>query len=195
MLQRILKSIVALGVGQIIHILTQLAMPPVFIAAYGIDGFALWILLAAVTAHFSTLDFGLQTFVVNELTMLHQRGERRRFHQVQSTGMWLALGLVAIGTVLAALVFVVPVGKWIGCDDTRETHWTLFLLALQILGLILGGQLTGLYRVVANASRGVAWQNCQRGLLLVCSLALAATHAPFWQIAAAQAGSVLLVLI
>src|SRR5262245_12599677 len=82
MFQRVFKSIAALGIGQVLHILSQLAMPPVFIAAYGVDGFALWLLLTAAISHLNTLDFGLQTYLVNELTLLYHGGKRERFHQV-----------------------------------------------------------------------------------------------------------------
>jgi O-antigen/teichoic acid export membrane protein len=195
MLQRVFKNIAALGVGQIIHILSQLALPPVFIAAYGVDGFALWLLLTAATSHLCTLDFGLQTYLVNELTLLHHRGERARFHQIQSVGVRLALALVAIGLAATAAVIVLPMGNWLGFSYTPDTRLTLCFLSLQILGAILFGQFNGLYRVIGQAQRGVNWQNLQRALTLVGTLALAAGRAPFWAIAATQAACIIVVLV
>ena len=195
MFQRILKTIAALGVGQVIHILSQLALPPVFIAAYGVDGFALWLLLTAATSHLNTLDFGLQTYLVNELTLLHHRGERERFHQIQSVGVRLALALVLIGVVASAAMVVLPVGSWLGFPNTTDAKLTLAFLSLQILGAILFGQFIGLYRVVGQAQRGVHWHNVQRAMVLGGTLALALGRAPFWAIAAAQASCILSVLV
>ena len=195
MFQRVLKTIAALGVGQIIHILTQLVLPPVFITAYGTDGFALWLLLTAATAHLNTLDFGLQTYLVNELIVLRHRGDTRRFHQLQSVGMRLSLSLVFCGLMLAGVACALPLGKWIGFEDSLGTQWTLFFLAVQVLGGILFGQVNGLYRVIGQAPRGVRWSNLLRFSSLAATALLALIHSPFWLIAAAQAGCLLAVLL
>ena len=186
MLQRVFKTIAALGIGQIIHILYQFVVPPVFISVYGVEGFALWILLTATTSHLNTLDFGLQTYLVNELTLLYHRGELERFHQIHSVGVRLGLMLVAAGCGLTALVACLPVARWLGTADTSEARLTLAFLSLYVLGSILLGQYMGLYRVLGRPQDGVQWHNLLRVLSLVSTVGLALAHAPFWVIAAVQ---------
>lgn len=186
MLRRIARTMAALGIAQCIHILTQLVLPPVFIARYGVDGFALWLLLTAATSHLNTLDFGLQTYLVNELTLLHHRKQSERFHQVQSVGVCLALMLVGLGVVCALVMVTCPLATWIGVPDTREARWTLGLLSLQVVGSILFGQFLGLYRVLGQPQRGVHWNSVQRGTSLVATACAALYGIPFWAIAAIQ---------
>src|SRR5215475_12604873 len=98
MLKRILKTLIALGAGHGVQTLTQLLLPPAFIAAYGIQGYGEWLALSASVGYLSTLDFGLQTYVLNRLTALYHRSELEEFNRVQSVGLWLTLGFVALGS-------------------------------------------------------------------------------------------------
>src|SRR5215472_10246617 len=111
MFKRILKTFSALAAGHGIQSLTQLLLPPAFIAAYGVTGFGEWLVLSAAVGYLGTLDFGLQTYVLNELTSLYHRGELERFHRVQSVGLRLMLLFIACGIVLAFGMFVVPLAK------------------------------------------------------------------------------------
>jgi O-antigen/teichoic acid export membrane protein len=195
MLKRILKTTAALGIGQFIHIAGQLGMPPVFIAAYGVEGFAFWLSLTAVTAHLTMLDFGLQTYVVNELTILHHRGETMRFRQLQSVGFRLSLLLAGFGLAVAASVFLLPLEEWLGPEYGQSAQSICSLLALQIIATILFGQFAGLYRVMGRPETGVVWQNWHRTISIVSTLCLAAARAPLWLIAAAQALVITAILI
>ena len=87
MLRRIVKTLAALGAGHGVQTLSQLLLPPAFIAAYGIEGYGEWLALSAAVGYLGTLDFGLQTYVLNRLTALYHRGEFEEFHRVQSVGL------------------------------------------------------------------------------------------------------------
>jgi len=113
MLRRIVKTLAALGAGHGVQTLSQLLLAPAFIAAYGIEGYGEWLALSAAVGYLGTLDFGLQTYVLNRLTALYHRGEFEEFHRVQSVGLWLMLGFVSVGLLLALLAFVVPVSQWL----------------------------------------------------------------------------------
>lgn len=187
MFKRILKTLAALGAGHGIQTLTQLLIPPAFIAAYGVNAFGEWLVLAAAVGYLTTLDFGLQTYVVNELTMLYHRRDWEQFHRFQSVGLRLMLGLVGGGTVLSAGVFLLPVAQSLKITRPEsEVAWTLFWLALQILLGIAFGQIVGIYRAIGQAHRGVMWGNLQRSLLLAVTLALVWLRPPFWIIALGQ---------
>src|SRR5215831_583312 len=100
MFKRILKTLGALAAGHGIQTVTQLLIPPAFIAVYGVKGYGEWLALSAAVGYLGTLDFGLQTYVLNELTALYHRKEMRQFHRVQSVGLWLMLLFVGAGTIL-----------------------------------------------------------------------------------------------
>src|SRR5215510_4182458 len=113
MFQRILKTLGALIAGHGIQTFSQLLVPPAFIAAYGVQRYGEWLVLSAAVGYLSTLDFGLQTYVLNELTALYYRNEMERFHKVQSVGLWLMLLFVGAGIILAGSAFVLPLSGFL----------------------------------------------------------------------------------
>jgi O-antigen/teichoic acid export membrane protein len=195
MFKRFLKTIAALGAGHGLQTLTQLLLPPAFIAAYGVRGYGEWLALAAAVGYLGTLDFGLQTYVLNELTALYHRGELERFHRVQSVGLRLTLAFALAGTLLASLAFFLPIGGMLKITGSQTAiARAVFWLALQILVAIPLGQVIGIYRTFGQTHRGVMWGNCYRVLLLLVTLGLAFLRAPFWLIAFAQFLTALLAL-
>jgi O-antigen/teichoic acid export membrane protein len=187
MLKRILKTLAALGAGHGVQTLTQALLPPVFISSFGVQGYGEWLALSAAVGYLGTLDFGLQTYVLNRLTALYHKGELKEFHRVQSVGLWLALGFVGIGSLIASLAFVLPLSRWLRIPSPpSRVSWTAFWLGLQILASIPLGQVLGIYRAFGQAYRGVMWGNSHRVLLLVATLTLAYLRAPFSLIAFAQ---------
>jgi O-antigen/teichoic acid export membrane protein len=195
MVSRILKSLGALAAGHGIQTITQFLVPVAFVASYGLNGYGEWLALSAAVGYLSTLDFGLQTYVLNELTKLYHRNELQQFHRVQSVGLRLMLGFVAAGTLVASLAFVLPVGSLLKLQGRAAAlSWTVFLLALQLLATIPMGQIVGVYRTFGQTHRGVMWANLYRSLLLVVTLGLTRLRLPFWAIAAGQGLTVLVML-
>src|SRR5215472_13683629 len=131
MFKRILKTFSALAAGHGIQSLTQLLLPPAFIAAYGVQGYGEWLVLSAAVGYLGTLDFGLQTYVLNELTALYHRNEIEHFHKVQAVGLRLMLLFVGMGLILAGCAFVVPLTGILRVSGSqRALAWTVFWLAL-----------------------------------------------------------------
>jgi O-antigen/teichoic acid export membrane protein len=196
MFKRILKTVTALGAGHGVQTLTQLLTPPVFIGAYGVTGYGEWLVLSAAVGYLSTLDFGLQTYVLNELTALYHRQEMEQFHRVQSVGLILMLCFVGAGALAALGALLVPVASLLKMAAVHgNPAWTIFWLALQVLVSIPLGQLFGIYRTFGQTHRGVMWGNFHRLSLLALTVSLAFLKVPFWVIAFGQfLASVLFVL-
>jgi O-antigen/teichoic acid export membrane protein len=187
MFKRVIKTLAALVAGHGVQTLTQFLLPPAFIAAYGIEGYGEWLALSAAVGYLGTLDFGLQTYVLNRLTTLYHQRELDEFHRVQSVGLWLMLGFVIFGSAIACLAFVLPVQHWLRIiGPAASIKWTVFWLGLQILAGIPLGQVLGVYRTFGQAHRGVMWGNAYRVLHLVVTLVIAILRAPLWLIAFAQ---------
>lgn len=184
--QRISKMLAALIASNAIALITQLLLPPIFLHRYGAQRYGEWLTLSAAVAYLSTLNFGIQTYVNQDLTVrYHRRGTQEQvfvsgtnhledYHLRQSTALRLLLGIVLIGTVLASLAFVLPVSSWLKLHLSQPSAaGVLFCLALEILAGILLGYFTGSFMVVGRAHRGYAWMNGQR-LATVLVLALLA---------------------
>jgi O-antigen/teichoic acid export membrane protein len=187
MVRRILKTFAALGVGQCIHVLTQLVLPPAFIASYGMERYGEWLVLSAAVGYLSALDFGLQTYTTNELVMLFHRGDLLQFRRLQSVGWWLTLGLSLVGAVMASMVFVLPVERWLNVGWSHvAAAQALFWLALQLLAGIAMGNLSGLYRVVGQAHRGAMWGNVSRALSMAATVAMVVSHRELPEVASLQ---------
>ena len=72
--QRILKNLGALFTGKVISIIQQIVVPPVFIHRYGDAGFGEWLALSSSVAVLSTLNFGVQTYMNQDLAVRFQSG-------------------------------------------------------------------------------------------------------------------------
>lgn len=187
MFERIAKTFGALSVGQVILLLTQLSQPPVFIASYGVEGYGSWLVLTAAVAYLTVADFGLQTYIVNELTALYHRGEMGRFHLLQSTGLRMEIGGFLVLSVLASLVLFLPLNELLGLDlSPIETSLTAYFMILFLIWNIASGYFAQVFRAFGLAHRGAMWANAQRLLVLVSIISLVLVKAPFWAVALAQ---------
>jgi O-antigen/teichoic acid export membrane protein len=151
--------------------------------------------MSAAVGYLSTLDFGLQTYVLNELTALYHQGKMEQFHRIQSVGLILTLCFLAFGILLTGGVFLLPMGNLISVSGSESAiAWTVFCLALQVLVAIPLGQIFGIYRTFGHAHRGAMWSNLYRVVLLGITIGLALLRAPFWLLALGQVLSVLLMI-
>lgn len=188
MFRRIISNLGALGIGQGIQLLVQFLVPAALLAAYGTAGYSQWLGLTALAGSFLTLDFGIQSSVVNELIPLHHRREAREFGLVYGVGNRLLAVVLLLG-VLAALLL--PWLPWSALFQrgTIPSVWpaTLSLMVLHIVLTIVLGYYSALFRVVQRASRGIMWSNFHRAAQLVLLLTLAHWAPPFSQLALGQA--------
>ncbi len=170
--QRILKNLTALFTANAIAIVSQLLLPPVFIYRYGTALYGQWLALSVAVAYLGTLNFGVQTFVNQDLTVRYNRGELGDLHVQQSTALRLLIGIVLGGAIVSTIVFFLPVTRLLKLSIAREdAAWALFFLALQILVNILFTYFSGTFMVVGRAHHGTHWANLQRLLLVLATAA------------------------
>lgn len=187
LVSRVIKNGMALAAGQGIHLLTQLALPPAFIFAYGAHGYGEWLVLSAAIGFLTTLDFGLQTFLLNELTALYHRNELDKLHRLQSTGLRILLAIAVTFGFLMPVVFFLPLKALLNLDMSQyEAALTLYLLVLQILINLVSGYINGAFRIFSKAHRGAMWGNVQRAVVVVATLVLVFLNVPIWAIALGQ---------
>ncbi len=188
-LTRILKVMAALMTSNIVNLATKLLLPPIFLFKYGTTLYGEWIALSGAVAYLSTLNFGIQTYVTQDLTVRYQRQELDRYHLQQSTSLRVLLGILGSAAVVCLIVFALPVEHWLRLTlSHRDTSLTLYFLALQILLGVLFGYFTGMFMVLSRAHTGVLWVNGLRLTMVVVTSAGAWMRWSFPVLAALQAG-------
>jgi O-antigen/teichoic acid export membrane protein len=199
-LTRIVKVMAALMTSNVVNLATKLLLPPIFLFKYGTTLYGEWIALSGAVAYLSTLNFGIQTYVTQDLTVRYQRQELDRYHLQQSTSLRVLLGILGSAAVVCLVVFALPVQRWLRLTISHQnTSLTLYFLALQILLGVLFGYFTGMFMVLSRAHTGVLWVNGLRLTMVIVTSAGAWVRFPFPLLAGLQAAvyavGILLVLM
>lgn len=194
--QRILKNLLAMFTSRIITVLQQLLIPPIFIARYSIAQYGEWGVLSGAVVALGMLNFGVQTFVNQDLAVRLNRGDIEDYRLCQSTALRLLCGVVFAASILCLTVFLVPLNIWLHLDLSRhDTQWTVYLLCLGILVNILYGYLGGLFMAVGLAHRGGQWNNFQSVLSIIGLLICVSFHMSFPILASVQLFSILCAIL
>ena len=196
MFYRILKMLGALFTGIGLIVVTQLLLPPAFLHFYGVNRYGEWLVLSGTLSYLSSLNFGVTTYASNELTILHKRGEMAKYRELQGSTLCLSLVMVGCGTLLSALVFVIPIAKLLHLStmSQSEVALTSFFLGLQTMVAIITGYYNSLFMVIEEAHRGLTWVNVRFFCATVAAVGLAAFRVPFSTLAIGQFLAVLLIM-
>jgi O-antigen/teichoic acid export membrane protein len=187
----------ALFTGMGLTVVTQLLLPPAFLHFYGVNRYGEWLVLSGTLGYLTTLNFGVSTYASNELTMLHKRGEADKYRELQGSTLALSLGMVCIGVLLSALVFVIPIAKLLHLSTMSETEvaLTAFFLGLETMVAIIAGYYGSLFMVIEEAHRGLTWGNIRFFGGTVAAVGLAAFRVKFSTIAMGQFLFVLVLML
>ena len=186
-LRRIFKNFFALFVGKLASVLYQFVLPPIFLHRYGAALFGQWLALSVGVAYLRTLNFGVQTYVNQDLAVRFHRGEIEGYHVRQSTALRLLMGICAVASLLTLSVFLLHPSHLLRLTiPDHEAALALYLLALQIFVNILFGYFAGIFMVVDKASRGTQWNNAQLVCLILATAVAAWFRVPFSVLALVQ---------
>jgi O-antigen/teichoic acid export membrane protein len=191
-IQRIAKQFAASATSQVIIFGQTLVLPPIFIHRYGVALYGEWLTLSAAAAYLTTLQFGMQTYVNNELTMRYGRGEMDEYQLMQSTALRMLLGIALAGALLLGIVFLLPVNHWLHISMSQmQVSVILYFLGLQMLASLPMNYFAGTFMVFGMAHRGTAWQNISRVMTVSAAVIMAWIHTSFAAIAVGQFAAVL----
>src|SRR5512132_61695 len=84
---RLTRGTLANVLGQALNIVGQLAQVPILLSSWGNQAYVEWLALSALVAYLSTLDLGMQTYVVNRLNQCHALRRMDEYTRVLHTGM------------------------------------------------------------------------------------------------------------
>ncbi len=186
---KIAKTGAALVAGQVASAASQLVIPPIFIHSYGVRGYGEWLALSAGAGWLQSMDFGLQTYIINQLSLEFYAGRIGRLKQLQSVSIRVSLGILGVGTAACLLTLLaVPVTQVLHLSMTaREARIIAALLTIQTSAGILWGQLNGVLRAVGFPHRAEMWAQTQRAAGLAVTYAIIVAHGPLWAIPASLA--------
>jgi O-antigen/teichoic acid export membrane protein len=201
-LKGIAKNLTAGFSSHLVSVLQQVALTPLFLKNYGVAGYGEWLALSASVSYLGTLDFGIQTFVNQDLTVRYHRGDMKDFHIQQSTALRMLLGICIVAGMLASAVFLLPLDRWLRMDGSadgplvaaRIVCAAVFTLALTVLANIIFGFFTGQFMVLSRAHVGQYWSNAKNACMILFAVPVLWVHGSFFAIAAAQLTAVLLCL-
>jgi O-antigen/teichoic acid export membrane protein len=198
-LKRILKLLAAFLAGQGVSLINQLLVPPMFLHSYarGVEQYGEWLGLTASIAYLSTLNYGIQNYANNQMTIHYNRGELERAKIVQASALRLVLCVIAFFALLAFAVFLLPLKSMLGLRHVtdQEATWTLFLMLMQLAAYFLFGFFAESNMVVGEAHRGQMWQ-ATRSLTTALALAFFVwRQSPFPVLAASQLCVTLICLV
>ncbi len=202
-LRGIAKNLSALFSSHAITVVQQVALVPLFIHGYGKAGYGEWLAISAAVSYLGTLDFGVQTFVNQDLTVRYHRGDMADFHVNQSTALRLLLGIVSVAAVAATVVFVLPMQHLLKMDGVHGdpvvaplvVQMALFFMAMVALTHVVYGYFAGTFMVLGKAYVGSNWNNARTLSGIGTTLVAVLFHASFAQIAMAQWGGLLTCLV
>ena len=112
-LSRIAKLFAAQNLGQLVTILTQLVLPPLFSAFLRRGAlYGEWLALSAAIGYLTTFNYGLQTYTNMQMTIHYNRGEVQECRNVQSAGLRILIGtFVFLHAAAVLLIFVFPISS------------------------------------------------------------------------------------
>ncbi|MBS1815759.1 MAG: hypothetical protein JSS87_12870 [Acidobacteria bacterium] len=190
----IAKNLSALFTSHLVAILQQIALVPLFLHRYGKAGYGEWLTLSAAVTFLGTLDFGVQTYLNQDLTVRYHQGDMEEFHIRQSTAMRLMLGIFGTAAVVATSVFLMPLDRMLKLNGVNNApavpahivQTAVFFLALQALTSITFGYVSGTFMVVGRAHVGGYWNNVKNLSLIVAAAIAVLLGANFAVIAISQ---------
>jgi len=165
-LRRILRMLAAFFTGQGVSIVAQLLVPPLFLTRYpaGVEVYGEWIALSAAVTYLGTLNYGIQTYANNQMTIFYNRGDVDAAKSLQASALRLLLLIIVVLSVGGASVLFMPIGRWLSLThvSAHAASLTLYFLILQILLNMMLALLANSYMVIGRMHRGANWLISQR---------------------------------
>ena len=198
-LRRLLQILLTGFVGQGLSVLTQLLVPPFFFKFYGsgVEVYDEWTALSAAIGYLGTLNYGVQTYASNQMTILYGGGDVQGAKAIQASAFRLLLLFCVVCAVVGLAVFLLPVAGWLRLRHVgaHAAAVTLYLLILQIGMNMFFSLLTNSYMAVGLLHRGNYISSAQRLLMILGMAAAIALHSSFPVLAGVQLLSYMVFLV
>jgi O-antigen/teichoic acid export membrane protein len=192
---RLMRSLSAQMASQGVRIVQQILLVPFFLRAWGIDLYNDWLLMVAAAGILSILDGGMQPYfsgLLQERMVRNETAAYRRAVRVANFN-YVAVIVIALLAIAIASLWV----EWLpllGVDhmESGTAHWTLALLAANLLASMPFGVANSIYRAHGEYDRGVMMGTGNLGGQIVIPLILLTLGQPSTVIAAGLVGGTII---
>jgi hypothetical protein len=163
----LLHGVAANAVWNVYIAILQVISVPALVAAWGVDGYGVWVMLATIPTYLALSDFGFSQAATADMAMQIARGERESANATFQS-LWtllLVIGGVMIATTVTTLVglnYVPAAPSWI----TSHTGVLAVLAVYAVIGqasraLLAGFQASGKYALGTGFTpRSPSWKGC-----------------------------------
>ncbi len=164
-LRRLLIGIGSSGMSQVIAAAQPIFLVPLFLRAWGAEGYGRWLVLTAMVSYLSMLDFGGQNFIGNLLAIDYAQGKKEAFSKKLSEGVSLFLFIAFVVLVFLVILLFglmnssLPI---LGNVLSSEERWIILFLGSNFLISIPAGVYVTAYRASGLFVRGTMIGNVLR---------------------------------
>jgi O-antigen/teichoic acid export membrane protein len=160
---RAIAERLSLGVGsavvfQAVNAVQAIVLVPLFLRAWGAEGYGQWLALTALISYLAFADLGGQNYIANLLAVAYARGDRERFQRTLSEAIsfFLTIGVVSFVALalIVALFTTMRVPVFERSIDRAEAEVLLVLGGRVLLLSMPGGVYATVYRATGLYARG-----------------------------------------
>ena len=161
-LRRLLFGVGSSGVSQVIAAAQPIFLVPLFLRAWGAEGYGRWLVLTALVSYLSMLDLGGQNYIGNLLAIDHAQGNKDAFREKLSEGVSLFVSIALVVLIILIILLFglmssgVPV---LGQALSAKERWIILFLGLNFLSSIPAGVYVSAYRASGLFVRGTMLGN------------------------------------
>ena len=144
-------------VVQVVRILEQLVLVPLYLAAWGTEIYRDWVVLYSIMIFLMSCNFGTETYFGNRFIEFAGRGDRDAFRRELKTALFCTLAVgAAVLTVAYALLFGYGAGGILPASglSAATTYRCVLLMTLPVLFIFAQQALLTVYRAEGEFSRG-----------------------------------------
>ena len=155
--RRLIAGFGATTFGRLSNMLIQIVGVPIFLLHWGTTLYGEWILLNTIPAYFALTDVGFGSVAGNEMTMLVAAGKKREALDVFQS-VWILTTVIssAVGLLLLAGIWLIPVDRWIHVRvlTTHQVRLIVLLMGLSVLASMQETLFQGAFRCVGKFPLG-----------------------------------------
>ena len=179
MLKRLLKSMSAIVAGQLLNIVGNLTLVPLFLSHWSTGVYGEWMALSAVVAYFGVSDLGMNAAAGNVLTAAYASEDMKRYRYLQGSAMaFYVVMAFSLSLILAILIAFLPIPAWIGIRQIPASIAApvIWILAATVLWQMPASLLRCVYRTTGNLAATQWYWNLQFGGGLAATVIVLTLH-------------------
>lgn len=161
----ILKNVAGNFYGVGVNLFSQIILVPFFITYWGIDLYADWIALTAISSFFSMSDIGLNTVTANQYSICYSNGDEQKCNSLLANNIIMILLIWVLCLVIGAIVLnIIDVKNAMNLHvvSSQTGCLVLFLLISKIFISMLSSVYTAVYRAKSLAYKTFFISNTSR---------------------------------